>query len=230
MQAKRRRWKLFIGCTLLCCLQAICSFAATKVSPTRWRELTGDKEFGYGKDVESLTPEKNDSNNFIQKLIEYLFGFLSSGNKFANLLIWLIVLGVIAYVFYKLFIGRNSFLSRKKKISGGEVLDSPDENIETSNWEALMAQATQNNDSRLAVRYSYMWLLQLLQEKSLIQYTADKTNYEYYRELGDTAYKQPFRTISRQYEYTWYGKFDLSQAAYTDYLNQFNNLKKQLGS
>jgi hypothetical protein len=132
---------------------------------------------------------------------------------------------------YKLFVGNNSVLSgRKRKLEGGDAGTEVKEDIEANNWEELMQQASHNNDARLAVRYSYMWLLQILQQKNLIQYSADKTNYEYYRELAETTYRQPFRTLSKQYEYTWYGKYELSQTAYNDYLSQFHNLKKQLGS
>ena len=108
--------------------------------------------------------------------------------------------------------------------------DAPqeEEDITNTNWEALLQKASANNDLRLAVRYSYMWLLQLLQEHELIKYRGDKTNYEYYSELAGTNYKQSFKQLSRQYEYTWYGNFLPSDTAYQQYLSLFGNLKTQL--
>ena len=104
-----------------------------------------------------------------------------------------------------------------------------EEDITTINWERLLQQARDNNDTRLAIRYTYMWLLQLLQERQLILYRNDKTNYEYYTELNDTSYKQPFKQLSRQYEYAWYGRYAISAAGYDDFAALFNNLRNQLG-
>ncbi len=85
----------------------------------------------------------------------------------------------------------------------------------------------QANEARLAIRYSYMLLLQLLQQKGQIQYRPDKTNYEYYHELNET-YKKDFRILTRQYEYAWYGNFEVAEDSYRRYMDTFNHLKKTL--
>ena len=69
----------------------------------------------------------------------------------------------------------------------------------------------------------------LLQKKELINYKNDKTNFDYYTELNASEFRQPFKTLSRQYEYAWYGNAVPSDAAYSEYLSLFNNVKKQLG-
>ena len=48
-------------------------------------------------------------------------------------------------------------------------------------------------------------------------------------ELGDTVYKQPFKQLSRRYEYAWYGKYECTMAMYDEYIGLFNNVKHQLG-
>lgn len=215
---------------MLLTLVAITAHAAGEKS-VPWKQLTNDKAFGYRSEVESILPDKTRATdyNIIQKIVNALFS-LFGNSTLSRILVWLIIISAFTFVVYKLFVGNNSVLSaRKKKLEAGEQTGE-NEAIEANNWEELMQQASRNNDARLAVRYSYMWLLQMLQQKNLIQYSADKTNYEYYRELAETSYRQPFKSLSRQYEYTWYGKYELSQTAYNDYLDQFHHLKKQLGS
>ena len=106
--------------------------------------------------------------------------------------------------------------------------DEDEHDLATTDWEALLHNAVHNNDYRLAIRYSYMWMLQLMQQQGLIQYRNDKTNYEYYTELAETAYKQPFKKLSRDYEYAWYGRFELSHASYSEYKDLFDDIRKQM--
>ncbi len=204
-----------------------CAYAQRTMSPAQWQQLTGNKAFGYKNDSEQVTPPKHYNTGFIQKFLRGLFSFFGSG--FGNALLWLILIGMGCYVVYRLFFSKDSFLfSRTKKIMSDEGPKQEEEDIANTNWEALLQKASANNDVRLAVRYSYMWLLQLLQERELIKYRSDKTNYEYYSELVTTDYKQPFKQLSRQYEYTWYGNYPPSAAAYQEYLATFDNLKTQL--
>jgi hypothetical protein len=70
----------------------------------------------------------------------------------------------------------------------------------------------------------------LLQERSLIVYRPDKTNIQYYRELTDSPFRQPFRDLSRQYEYAWYGNYLPSKAVLDYYMQQFNSIKKSLSN
>ena len=73
-----------------------------------------------------------------------------------------------------------------------------------------------------------MGVLHLLQDNNLIAYRDDKTNYDYYQELKATDYKQPFRNLSRVYEYTWYGNYSINDNTLQQYMGIFNGLKQQL--
>jgi len=199
------------------------------ITPEQWHQLTNDRSFDYVNDIEKYKEPKPDESGIFQKILQALFGFFGGGG--GTVLLWLLLIGVICFILWKLFADKGSFMfsREKKKMSEGEIARE-EEDISTTNWEALLNQAVNNNDLRLAVRYSYMWLLQLLQQRELIQYRIDKTNYEYASELSDTNYKQSFRQISRQYEYAWYGDFVITPSAYAVYADQFNNVKKQLGA
>jgi len=199
------------------------------ISTDQWHQLTNDKAFDYVNDIEQYKQPKPYEPGIFQRILQSLFGFFGGSGGAA--LLWLLLIGTICFILWKLFSDKGSFMfSRtKKKMTEGEIVQE-EEDISATNWDALLQQAVKNSDLRLAVRYSYMRLLQLLQQRQLIQYRIDKTNYEYAAELSDTNYKQPFRQLSRQYEYAWYGDVAITPAAYATYAEQFNNVKKQLGA
>lgn len=222
--------------TLMCCaLLATIRLAAGQLQnaamrtapPATWQRLTADKAFGYRDEIEKL-PVREQQSGFMQMLLGLIVRFFASGAGLV--LVWVLVLALASYIIYRMFISRDSFLfGRSKKMERGTDADE-EEDIAATNWPALFHTASAGGDMRLAVRYSYMWLLQLLQQNNLIQYRRDKTNHEYLTELTATQHRIPFRLMSGQYEYTWYGRYALSPGAYQAYLDTFNDLKKQLGA
>ncbi len=211
----------------LCCGVISPVMAATRtITDQQWHELARDPAFSYRDSVEhhkKLVPEEPSAAwTAIDK-------FLSFFNKdIIQILFWCLVGLVAVYIIYKLFLANDQALfGRKEKgvVSAGGAGDD----IASDNWEALLQRAINNNDLQQAVRYSYMWLLHMLQEAELIRYREDKTNFDYYKELRETAYKQSFRQLSRQYEYVIYGNYHLSATAYNQYIDLFNQVKRQLG-
>ncbi len=220
--------------SLFCLLFLVCShiganvYAAETITPAQWQQQTSDRAFNYQKDKETVTPPEPSHDSWLLHLFQAIYEFF----KAASFLIWVIIIAALVFVIYKIIASSGSFMFGKDKkiMQEGGAAKNEEEDIAATNWEDLLQQAIAGNDMRLAVRYRYMWLLQILQRRELIQYRNDKTNYEYYTELNDTSYKQHFRQLSRQYEYVWYGHFVLPETAYTEYSNLFNNLKKQLGA
>jgi len=198
------------------------------VTPEQWDKLTSDKAFGYKNEIENIPPPQNVDPNIFEKLFRAFFGFFGSG--IGTFIIWALLACVVVYVIYRLFFSSDSFLFRKnnKIMKSGGTPKTDDEDLATADWETLLQNAASKNDQRLAIRYSYMWLLQLLQRRGLIQYRIDKTNYEYYTELNETQYKQAFKQLSRQYEYAWYGRFAVPSEKYNEHISLFNQMKKQL--
>lgn len=199
-------------------------------STAEWQSVTNDKDFGYRNMTEQdAKPEKTDEPGPISKMLNAIFKLFAS--TVGQFLIWTAIVIVVLYGAYKLVIGNGNFLFGKnsKKLSGTETSESQEEELLSVNWEHRLQQAIAAGDFRLAVRCSYMYLLRLMQERQLIDYRHDKTNYEYSHELENTKFKQPFRKLTRQYEYAWYGQYPLSQASFTEYLNEFQELKKQIG-
>ncbi len=226
--------RLLLMAILLCLvyLSASTQCLADTTTPVnvaaQWQQLKNDKAFGYKNDRENIVTPKQYKPGALQKFFTAFFEFF--GSRAGTTIIWLFVIFVVGFVLYKLFVSNNSFLFGRNKgaIDNSGNMPEETEDIATTNWEALLQQATANNDLRLAVRYSYMWLLQLLQQRELIGYRSDKTNYDYYLELAETQYKQPFKQLSRQYEFTWYGKFNPPASVYNEYISLFMSVKNKL--
>lgn len=221
--------KAFIVAGVLCVSGAMRGFAQAEraISARQWQQLTSDKAFDYRSLKEAVKQPKHQEPGLVNQMIQGLFGLFGA---FGSVLLWLFVIGVAGYVIYRLFISKDNFLFGRQGKQLGEQAAGEEDEIGGTNWEALLQQAVSDNNIPLAVRYSYMWLLQILQSRELISYRVDKTNYDYYTELADTKYKQSFKQLSRQYEYAWYGKYTLTKEAYNTYIDQFNALKKQLGA
>lgn len=198
------------------------------VSEQQWQTLTNDTAFNYKKEKEITIniPNKAREPNAFERLLNRIFEFFTT--TVGQFIFWGFIILVLAYAAYKMLANDRFFLFKKGRKPIQHDVQSIEEDISLANWEDRMQQAIKANDMRHAVRYSYMWLLQLLQNKELIQYRNDKTNYDYYSELIDTPYKQSFKQLSRQYEYAWYGHFNIPESAYNDYMQLFNNVKKQL--
>jgi hypothetical protein len=144
-----------------------------------------------------------------------------------KIILWILAALMIGFIIWKLFLGENFFRrNRSYKIPGSEKeeedLDDP------SAYDAMIAKAVQNRDFRLAVRYSYLQTLKKLSATGLLQYAADKTNYQYVNELRGKAYQGDFASITLNYEYVWYGKFDIEEDVYQRLATDYKNFNRKI--
>ena len=198
-----------------------------EITTEQWHELTSDKAFNYKNDREKARKIEPYKVGAFEKFLRAFLEFF--GTMTGRAVVWCIIIVIVCYVIYRIFFGSDSFLFGKgKKSLAQKVGDEEGDGIDSADYELLLEQAVKNNDARLAIRYSYMYLLQLLQDRELIKFRIDKTNYEYYSELSGSEYRNSFRQLSRQYEYAWYGKFNVPEQALKEYMAIFDNLKKQL--
>ncbi len=121
-----------------------------------------------------------------------------------------IVLGV-GYLIYRIYRKNEAGWIFGKKdsrfsVDGEEIID-----IQTANFEDLIKNASQNGDRRLAVRYYYLWFLQQLSDRRLIEWDAEKTTLDYLRELKDPKLKDEFSYLSYLYDHAWYGDIVFDQ-------------------
>jgi hypothetical protein len=144
--------------------------------------------------------------------------------------IWiLIIICFIAVVISYLSSG-NIFVFRKKarKIPGANKAEEYDD-IYSMDFESAIASAISNRQFRLATRLLYLATLKDLSERNLIDYRQESTNSEYLLQLGNSPYYNRFLRLTRNFEYTWYGKFELSQESFMKIYDEFSTFKKEIG-
>lgn len=148
---------------------------------------------------------------------------------FQNLLWAIIITGFVGFVIWWLA-GQNVGLFRKKvaRIDSLQQDEIDTEDIFNLNYQGEIDKATRQGNYRLAIRLMFLRLLKNLSEKNIIQFSQGKTNFDYLVQLQPTKYYKDFFRITRNYEYSWYGKFEVGEQAYYSIVNDFKNLERQL--
>ncbi|RYD58980.1 MAG: DUF4129 domain-containing protein [Sphingobacteriales bacterium] len=219
---------IFITCLLLLAVDNICFADTVVVTDEQWQELANDKAFSYAGEKETVEQINQQEPNIFTSGLMSLISFFSS--SFGRVLIWTVFFVFIAWILFKVFSNQGLFAPRSQKLSDDEPMPTPnhEDDLLLADWEKRMQHAMKAGDMAMAIKYSYLHLLKLLQQKDLISFRSDKTNYEYYHELRDATYRKPFKQLTNQYEYIWYGKYPVSEQQYSEYMSTFNTLKAKL--
>ena len=150
--------------------------------------------------------------------------------KWLRTLLWLIIIGgFAAFIMIYLSNSNISLFSRKNKsISDALEEETETENIFAINYHREIDKAVKNGNYRLGVRLLFLRLLRKLSDKHIIQYKQDSTNFDYLLQLSPTNYYKDFFRITRNYEYSWYGKFDVNPETFTVIQKDVENFENTL--
>lgn len=149
--------------------------------------------------------------------------------EWVRVLLWMLIIGVFAAVIISYLGNSKVGLFRKRSNAGAtEDEDNGNENIFEINYQKEIDFATAQGNYRVAVRLMFLRLLKNMAEKNVINYKQDKTNFDYLLELHSTTYYNDFFRITRNYEYSWYGKFEVSEAAFKIIRTDFDYMEKKL--
>ena len=142
-----------------------------------------------------------------------------------------IVLGGIFLLFIILRMsGINTMLivtgkSKAIDVPYNEVL----ENIHELNFEKEIEKALAGGNYRFAVRYLYLLSLKQLSDAGIINWQIEKTNASYLLEVPQGEKRQLFKQLTLQFEYVWYGNFDIDSRGFNAINAQFKQFKQILG-
>jgi hypothetical protein len=144
-------------------------------------------------------------------------------------LLWVMIIGAfVAVVAWYLSLS-NIRLFRKtpQNLQQADALDDLHD-IFAINYEQEIEKALNAKNYRLTTRLLYLQTLKLLSEHGIIRYKAERTNSDYLAQLYGTSYYKDFFRLTRDFDYTWYGKFELSEAAFNTIQNDFRTFKNRL--
>ena len=145
-------------------------------------------------------------------------------NSFINYL--LIALGVAALLFLILKLsGINANIIKGKAAGVALAYNEFAENIHEMDLDSGIQSAAQQHNYRLAVRLLYLRCLKQLSDAGQIAWDINKTNTAYVNELTNTDQRQAFNILTRQFEYVWYGEFNINEKIYSQINAMFTDFK-----
>jgi len=141
----------------------------------------------------------------------------------------LLVIVVLFLAILAWYLLQNNIVGRNQSITAEKIRENiASENIFDINYQREIEKAVNARDYRLAVRLMFLRLLKQLSQKKIIEYKQERTNLDYLSQLNSTGYYNDFFRLTRNYEYVWYGKFDVSRETFGVIKNQFENFDRKL--
>ncbi|GAB2974784.1 hypothetical protein GCM10027049_06410 [Mucilaginibacter puniceus] len=196
----------------------------TKVAPRHFntnalKNYSQQREFKYDDNFVGTSPWERFKQWFWN-----LFDVNPTLNSVTNY--FLIALGVAALIFLILKLsGFNASIIKGKTAHVALLYDEFTENIHEMDLDNGIQIATQQHNYRLAVRLLYLKCLKQLSDAGQIAWDINKTNTVYVNELTNTDQRQAFNILTRQFEYVWYGEFNINEKIYSQINAMFTDFK-----
>lgn len=174
--------------------------------------------------------------NWLEQKINDLFN-LNSRKKAAKYLevaklifYGLIIIAVVYFIVRAIMNGEGRWVFGKRSDKKLVQHEDVETNIHIVDFDALISEATQKKDYRLAVRYQYLNMLKKMSNYEVISYDPEKTNLEYTYEIKNEALREQFQYASYLYNYIWYGEFLIDKTQYNNASNSFSVLLKTIAA
>ncbi len=202
--------------------------------------LKADKSFAYMQFMDSLLRQTHSANpdtislaapkGFKNKRVRIKPELTNTDNFFSSFFVkmffWILAIGFISFIIYKLFITEGVF-KRTLKTKHVHVQDE-DEAVSPSDYDDLINNAITIKNYHIAVRFLYLQTLHNLSLAGLIHFSSEKTNNEYVKELTGKAQQDQFASLTLNYEYVWYGNFDVDAKIFDRIHQAFKQYNQQL--
>lgn len=183
------------------------------------KALKADPDFWYADKSKHKKEQKSKDINL--GFLERLFRF------FANIenLLW-IILGLIVVAAVLWFLSNNKInifgRGRRAVIPSDAVVN--EQLMQPEDLQLAINNAVTHQNYRLAVRLHYIYLLKKMAESGQIKFKEDATNMQYLTQVYGKPYYKDFFTVTRHYEYVWYGEMPIDADAYKIVAAAFSSL------
>lgn len=189
-----------------------------------------DKDFNY------LEVEAEESildkiirwlRNALRKFWEAIFGAGTAQGflYFVFQVLPYLLLAFLIFLLVRFFLKVNSNkLIYNDKQNGSVLLTEEEDIIKNEDIPALIKEAINQQNYRLAIRYYYLLSLKHLTESESIDWQPQKTNEDYIKELKKDNLINGFKNITRIYDYVWYGEFNVDALKFENLKQPFENL------
>ena len=196
-------------------------------------KLKSEDDFWYIPAIEKLERRLKNDPGFRDSLVNeknhglneaYERNFLQQ--PWFKFFLWFIIIGIfIAALMYFLFQNKINLFSRQSASVKEGAGSDEGENIFSLSYSKLIQKAENEKDYRVAIRLQF---LKTLSETGNIQYQPDYTNLHYLQQLQASKFYNEFFKLTHNYEYVWFGKFNVSTERYNSIKNDFLILQHKI--
>ncbi|WP_411894429.1 DUF4129 domain-containing protein [Winogradskyella sp. A2] len=169
--------------------------------------------------------------NILRKFWEAIFGVGTASGflYFIFRILPYILLGFLIFLLIRFFLKVNSNrLVMNVKAQGNITITEEEQIIKNEDIPALIKEAINHKNYRLAIRYYYLLSLKYLTDNDNIDWQPQKTNEDYIKEINAISLKDSFINITRIYDYVWYGEFGVDALKFEALRQPFENLNTRI--
>jgi len=190
------------------------------------QQLKADKDFQYDQYRE---PAKSLWDKFWSWVWHKIAQLMST--KQGRITVWtfVIILALAAVIFFVLKLmgmNKDSLFARTSDRDLPYSISSDD--INNISFEEAIDQAISQGNFRLALRLLYLQSLKKLSDKEYIDWQINKTNSDYLYEVLNKPWHSLFKSLTRKFEYTWYGEMNIGKEDFDHLKLQFQQFNNQL--
>lgn len=225
------------------------SYAQQEKQPTFYDNSTIEKQTITEQDLESYKADEDfdytetkKEDNFLDKAIRWLqdiltvfweaifgVGTATGFLYFVFRILPYILLGLLIFLLVRFFLKVNSNNLIGKAQKEAEVNFTEEEQIiKNEDINALIQEAINQKNYRLAIRYYYLLSLKHLTEADTIDWQPQKTNEDYINEISEQHLKFDFENITKIYDFVWYGEFNVDALRFENLKLPFQSLNKAI--
>lgn len=192
------------------------------------RSFKAEKLTTYKKDPAFNYIEETVPSGWWQRFKHWFYDKLGNLliNRHSSLAVkwFVILLGASALIFlvYKLLGMDIMHIFERKSHSDRTQLMDQTENIHAIDFDVALQQAIESNNFKSAIRLLYLKSLKELTDKRYIDWQPGKTNQTYIQELREKPFQANFALLTNQFEYTWYGDFNVQKQHFIIIKEAFN--------
>jgi hypothetical protein len=200
------------------------SFGEKKIPDSLLQQMRKDKDYWYvdqaPKRKVEKPREKGEEKPPAKSWMEQKW--------FVNLVWILLILVFVGILLWFLVSSKIPLFDKKSPLKQNEDNTLTEEDLFSIGYSSEIEKAVSQKNFRLATRLWFLYTLKQLTERELIRYKHDATNTEYLDQLYNTMYYKDFFSLTRSFEYTWYGKIDLEEDIYNKVERNFREFNRQL--
>lgn len=182
-----------------------------------------DNAKGERKDVRNSKVKQGSQND---EMMDEEVSVIMGDQHFFTPAVWVTIFLLLIVLFAGfIFLNKDNVLLRRNSRIKDDTGKKTEENIFSIPYAAAITNAEQAGDYTKAIRLRYLEIIRLMSEASVIQYQPDFTNMDYLAQLRRSKYLEGFITVTRHYEFSWYGKLLVTEATYKKIKEDFTAFK-----